>query len=1065
MKKLIAVILPLALSIQLNAQGVNQLWGLSRGDDPLIRGHLFSWDSATNTITNRKTFFGSIFNYPYPNFTVHNGMIYGVTGGDSYATQSSIFEWDLQTPEAPGVVKAVVNGISNGSLVSWNDKLYGLTRTGGAADSGFIFEWDPASGPADSGVPFGWDMTFFTTTEKISFDFTKGSQPLGGLVLLNDKLYGMTAKGGDYDLGVIFEWDPATNDFNKKFDFDGTNGASPNGNLTWSGSLFYGVTDSGGVNNEGVLFSWDPVTNSYNKKLDFVAADGENPCGTLVATGNKLYGMTTNGGANDLGVIFRWNTDSEVFSKLTDLNSTVGGNPKGSMTLYNTRLYANTTLGMIEYDTVANTCLKKYDTQGNDPFNQPALFNGKLYSTIGSLYGSSGVMEIDIATGTTKNYLTLDENYLGGGYGDPNGLAEREGKLYGLTEDGGAARVGMIFRYNPSDYVQPYQPRYFFNRGEDGAYPYGNAFGGITSWGGWFDQGTAWGYNPGNNTVGVSRHFDSMTDPPPSGNPTPWGIMQNGKLIEDMQNGEWVEHFNLGPGTGEPDLFGFNDKVYGVTDGGGGANNMGYIFEWDPDEWSEAPQRFFNKLDFNGANGASPNGTFTLLNGKFYGITRLGGANNMGTLYEWDPATNILTTLAHFDGTDKITSPFTAMNGKLYGMRGGGVNNKGMIFEVDPATGQVTNKATFDGVTNGKNSGDRLLVVPAGIARSAPGSCVGFPSVTIDATNNNIWVPIVDSRGDVLAEVKANGNNLGLLSIQSYVNAGPVRQDGEGRLYLDRNITITPAEQPAEGNPVDVRFYIPQSEFDALLNTGNAAINDINDVAVFKGAENCDNNVHHAIPLPTTAENYAHGYVLSASISSFSSFYFASRTFEALPLQLLSFSGVVTNNDAQLKWETSHEQNVAGFDIERSTDKSNFVKAGTATASNTPGNHNYAFTDAGIYSLGVSTVYYRIKLKDNDGRFTYSSTIALQLNTSVTSVQFYPNPVSSRANLVITADKSQQVQWRILDNTGKAVGKNTARVSKGVISLPVEVGNLPKGVYYLDVKGAHFSKMVKFVKQ
>lgn len=1043
-----AVLLVLSLYAYANAQGVNQLWGLSKGNGTSTVKHLFSWDSTSNTVVNRKTFFPSLFGLIQSKFTIHNGNLFGVT-------DNGIFEWDLGIPDVPPVIKATINGLPNGNLVSWNNKMYGLTQTGGIADSGFVFEWDISS---------------FSATKKIDFEFTKGSKPLGGLALLNDKFYGMTAKGGANDMGVIFEWDPSTNIFTKKFDFDGTNGASPNGNLTWSGSLFYGVADSGGVNNAGVLFTWDPVANTYTKKFDFIAADGKNPCGTMVATGNRLYGMTTNGGANDLGIIFRWNTDAEAFTKLVDLDATEGGNPKGSMTLYNEKLYANTNLGMIEYDTVANAYVKKYEILSNGPLNYPALSGGKLYSAYEEYLYRGGIAEIDIATNSTQKYVTDNADYFGDGPGVPMGL-EANGKLYGLTDDGGALRAGMIFRYDPADYAQPYQGVGFFKWFESGAAPFGRPSAGMTRWGGMWDNGTVFGgYDGPTKSINVNANFNAEYDAisnPTGGKVTNWGYMMGSTLIVDPGTGdEFFEAFDLGAGTGEPDLFGFDGKVIGVTDVGGGANNMGYIFSWDPSIFGDEP-RFINKVDFNGTNGASPNGTFTSLNGKFYGTTRLGGANNQGTLYEWDPVTNTLTTLVHFDGTTtgQVSSPLTVMNGKLYGMRSGGPNNKGMIFEFDPATNLFTNKGAFDGTTNGENSTERLVVMAAGIARSAPGSCVGFPSVTIDATNNNKWVPITDSHGDVLAEVKANGNNLGLLTIQSYVNAGPVRADGQGNLYLDRNITITPAQQPAEGNPVDVRLYIPQSEFDALLNTGNAAIEDIDDVAVFKGSENCDNNVQNATPLPTTAETYAHGYVLTTSIPSFSSFYFASRTFEALPLQLLSFAAVEKNNDAELSWTTTNEQNVWGFEVERSIDKTNFTAAGTVAANNTAGNHSYRFTDMGLNSHGVNTIYYRIKLKDKDGKSTYSPTIALQLNATKTSVQFYPNPVSNRGSLVINADKSQQVQWRVLDNTGKTISRNVTQVTKGVVSLPVDAAHLPKGVYYLDVKGQHFSKLVKFVKQ
>ncbi len=40
-------------------------------------------------------------------------------------------------------------------------------------------------------------------------------------------------------------------------------------------------------------------------------------------------------------------------------------------------------------------------------------------------------------------------------------------------------------------------------------------------------------------------------------------------------------------------------------------------------------------------------------NGKLYGTTRFGGVNNLGTLFEFNPATNSYSVLVNFDGTTK----------------------------------------------------------------------------------------------------------------------------------------------------------------------------------------------------------------------------------------------------------------------------------------------------------------------------------------------------------------------------------------------------------------------------
>ena len=42
-------------------------------------------------------------------------------------------------------------------------------------------------------------------------------------------------------------------------------------------------------------------------------------------------------------------------------------------------------------------------------------------------------------------------------------------------------------------------------------------------------------------------------------------------------------------------------------------------------------------------------------------------------------------------------------------------------------------------------------------------------------------------------------------------------------------------------------------------------------------------------------------------------------------------------------------------------------------SANTPGIHNYSFTDPDIVDLGTEIVYYRLKQRDANNRYTYSN--------------------------------------------------------------------------------------------
>ena len=284
-------------------------------------------------------------------------------------------------------------------------------------------------------------------------------------------------------------------------------------------------------------------------------------------------------------------------------------------------------------------------------------------------------------------------------------------------------------------------------------------------------------------------------------------------------------------------------KLYGT--GSDGANNAGYIFEYDP-----ATTNYAVKFDLIAGSGSSPVGTMLLYNDKFYGMTDAGGANNLGVIFEWDPATNIYTKKYDFnpiDGGNPVSS-LVENDGKLYGMtRNGGSSGLGTIFEFDPVTNIYTKQSDFNG-TNGRSptTKNELTKVPVEVSPGSPGSCQSYAPVIIDKDNSNKWVPVVDANGLAIAEIKANGNNLGVVDASVYVNNTDVREDGHSRLYLDRNITITPQFQPS--TPVDVRLYIRNEELTALKtavnsNGDDAGITTITDLGVFKSNDGCNNSL------------------------------------------------------------------------------------------------------------------------------------------------------------------------------------------------------------------------------
>ena len=138
----------------------------------------------------------------------------------------------------------------------------------------------------------------------------------------------------------------------------------------------------------------------------------------------------------------------------------------------------------------------------------------------------------------------------------------------------------------------------------------------------------------------------------------------------------------------------------------------------------------------------------------------------------------------------------------------------------------------------------------------------------------------------------------------------------------------------------------------------------------------------------------------------------------ALPLRLLKFSVTGRHNTAQLGWTTTDEVNTAHFTVEHSLDGNHFESIGTVQAFNSTGNHAYEYLHQ---SLSGGIHYYRLKMVDIDGRYTYSSIQSITVS-AVLQIGAYPNPASQYVVIkglqqggllqMLTIDGKQLKQWK-----------------------------------------------------
>jgi trimeric autotransporter adhesin len=427
--------------------------------------------------------------------------------------------------------------------------------------------------------------------------------------------------------------------------------------------------------------------------------------------------------------------------------------------------------------------------------------------------------------------------------------------------------------------------------------------------------------------------------------------------------------------------------------------------------------------------------------------------------------TNGVDTIPYFKSQNRYRDMAVAPDGKdIFIINDKSTSTSGPSQD-NPSTincGGCVVKYTFMGYNDntGASSIPTYIPISPGLSNALTN---GTPTV-IYADNNDLWVPVTDSLGNIIAEIDANGNNLGNVTATLYKHSGTIRRGHGNAPYLDRSITINVQNQPSTA--VNVRLYLTTTELNVLVAASGGSIASINDVNVFKNTD-ANGIALTAVPAnitPTARTAFGSDYVLKASISSFSTFYFGGAL-STLPIDLITLNGKYNDQSVLLNWKTATEVNSSHFSIERSDDGRNYKAIGTVAANGnslTPINYSYLDFDAVQHS--ARDFNYRLKIFDNNGTYKYSNAISVSLPGSIGTVSIFPNPVGNDLKAAITSPVTGTASWRIIDNTGRTILYSNTLLRKGSNTLSINTDKLPVGSYYLYVAGDGINVKTKFQK-
>lgn len=173
-----------------------------------------------------------------------------------------------------------------------------------------------------------------------------------------------------------------------------------------------------------------------------------------------------------------------------------------------------------------------------------------------------------------------------------------------------------------------------------------------------------------------------------------------------------------------------------------------------------------------------------------------------------------------------------------------------------------------------------------------------------------------------------------------------------------------------------------------------------------------------------------------------------------LPLFLLQFTGRQEAGHTVLAWTTAAEKNVAGFDIERSSDARLYEAVGytAATGNGHAGQQHYTFNDL---SPLQGTSFYRLKIKDTNGSFTYSNIVSVTQRGDG-GILLSPVPARQQLSIRVTDEQLKGTTARITDISGRELLRFSLETGQ-----QLSVASWAPGMYFLKLADGTVLRFIK----
>ena len=180
--------------------------------------------------------------------------------------------------------------------------------------------------------------------------------------------------------------------------------------------------------------------------------------------------------------------------------------------------------------------------------------------------------------------------------------------------------------------------------------------------------------------------------------------------------------------------------------------------------------------------------------------------------------------------------------------------------------------------------------------------------------------------------------------------------------------------------------------------------------------------------------------------------------FNALPVKLIYFTAIADGNKVRLNWEAANEQETVKYEIEKSLTGNSFSRIGTVMSRQLSQSAYIDFDNTP--ALGWN--YYRLKIIDKSGSFTYSPLRPVKFTKGGEEVKIFPVPATDVLHVLLPSSYINSATLLLYGIDGKFI----SLLKPAVNNVKINVKPLAGGTYVLKIiKGNGEAQTYEFVKQ